>query len=581
MSSFYPDKADDNTYYDVVVCGAGLAGLTLARQLRMNHPNLKIALFDQQTRPFPDSCLKVGESSVEVGTHYFADRLKLSDYFAKKHVPKLGLRFFFGDTQGPFEDRPEFGAIEFPEVPSYQIDRGIFENDMREMIVEQGAHLYEGYSVKEINLSEDDSPHQVVVKSDATGEVAINCRWVVDGTGRKRMLQRKLGLQTPNGHNASAAWFRIEGRVDVDDLVSPENEEWHDRMPTRTRFYSTNHLMGAGYWVWLIPLGSGNTSIGIVASEEMHPIKNMSNYELAYQWLQKHEPKLADYLGDQEPLDFLCYKNYSYSSHQVLSHERWTCIGEAGVFADPFYSPGSDFICMGNLMTEALITSDLQGTLTRDYAEDLNALFLAVNEGFVDLYRNSYDIWGCCHIMSAKILWDWAIYWAFFAQLCFQDILTKPGLVKQLFDMGKGYLPLNGKAQQLFRDWGRLQGNRNSFEFLNPFEVPYVLYTHIELANKRTADETIDYIEENVPMFEQWLDNLVEQATRELTPEQLESCRGQNWFSHVPGEKTNTMLSPEDQARRDRMDEEMIPVFGDLAIGKDAAVAGGSDGMMM
>ena len=574
MSSFYPDNANDNTYYDVVICGAGLAGLTLARQLRMNHPHIKIALFDKAKRPFKDACLKVGESSVEVGTHYFADRLKLQDYFAEKHVPKLGLRFFFGDTQGPFEERPEFGAKEFPEVPSYQIDRGIFENDMREMIVQDGAHLYEGFAVKEINLAESDEPHQVVVESDDMDqEVTVNCRWVVDGTGRRRMLQNKLGLSTPNGHSASAAWFRMQGRIDVDDLVSPSQKAWHDRMPTRTRFYSTNHLMGEGYWVWLIPLGSGNTSVGIVTAEDIHPIKNFNNYELAYQWLKKHEPKLANYLGDQEPLDFLCYKNYSYSSHQVLSHERWTCIGEAGVFVDPFYSPGSDFICMGNLMTEALITADLNGTLTRDYAEDLNALFLAVNEGFVDLYRNSYGIWGITHVMSAKILWDWAIYWAFFAQLCFQDILTRPELVKQLFDMGKGYLPLNGKAQQLFRDWGRIGGNRDSFEFLNPFEVPYVLYTHVELANKRSPEETIDYIEENVPVFEQWLDSLVEQAARELTPEQLESCRGANWFGHLPSEKISTELNETERMHRERMDDEMIPVFGDLAIANAAAEA--------
>ena len=154
MSSFYPEKANDPSWYDVVICGAGLAGLTLARQLRMKHPNLKVALFDKQKRPFPESCLKVGESSVEVGTHYFADRLQLQEYFASKHVPKLGLRFFFGDTKGPFEQRPEFGAVEFPEVPSYQIDRGIFENDMREMNVEMGAHLFEGYSIKNIRLSE-------------------------------------------------------------------------------------------------------------------------------------------------------------------------------------------------------------------------------------------------------------------------------------------------------------------------------------------------------------------------------------------------------------------------------------------
>ena len=400
------------------------------------------------------------------------------------------------------------------------------------------------------------------MEEDAT----VKCRWVVDGTGRRRMLQKKLGLSTPNGHNASAAWFRMEGRIDVDDLVAPAQEQWHERMPTRTRYYSTNHLMGHGYWVWLIPLGSGNTSIGIVTSQDIHPISQFNNYELAYQWLQKHEPRLADYLGNQQPLDFLCYKNYSYSSHQVVSSERWTCIGEAGVFVDPFYSPGSDFICMGNMMTEALIVADLNGTLTREYAEDLNALFLAVNDGFVDLYRNSYDVFGTTHVMSAKILWDWAIYWAFFAQLCFQDILTRPDLVKQLFSMGKGYLPLNGKAQQLFRDWARVGGNRDSFEFLNPFEVPYVLYTHVELNTKRSPDETIAYIEENVPVFEQWLESLVAQAAKEMTPEQLESLRGANWFQHVPSEKLSTVLSPEDQVHRERMDAEMIPVFGAQAL---------------
>ena len=28
--------------------------------------------------------------------------------------------------------------------------------------------------------------------------------------------------------------------------------------------------------------------------------------------------------------------------------EGWTCVGDAGGFLDPFYSPGSDFIAMGN-----------------------------------------------------------------------------------------------------------------------------------------------------------------------------------------------------------------------------------------
>ena len=454
MSSFYPEKANDPNIFDVVICGAGLAGLTLARQLRLENPHLKVALFDRTSRPFPDACLKVGESSVEVGTNYYGTRLKLNSYFAQKHVPKLGLRFFFGNTRGPFEDRPEVGAINFPEVPSFQIDRGILENDLREMVIEDGAYLFEGFSIQDIQMGKDDAPHQVKVQGpDKEGHI-VHCRWVVDATGRRRMLQQKFGLDTPNGHSASAAWFRLEGRIDVDDLVPASNTHWHGRMPTRTRFYSTNHLMGKGYWVWLIPLGSGNTSIGIVASQHIHPINTYNSYEKALDWLQEYEPILAEHIKDKRPLDFLCYKNYSYSSHQVLSDERWTCVGEAGLFLDPFYSPGSDFICMGNIMTQSMIVADLEGTLNREYVEDLNALFLMINEGFLDLYRNSYAIWGNAHVMTAKILFDWSIYWAFFAQLCFQDIIARQDTVKELFNIGKAYLDLNAKAQQLFRDWG-------------------------------------------------------------------------------------------------------------------------------
>ncbi len=106
-------------------------------------------------------------------------------------------------------------------------------------------------------------------------------------------------------------------------------------------------------------------------------------------------------------------------------------------------------------MTQALIVADLEGTLTREYVEDLNALLLMIYEGFADLYRNSYGIWGTAHVMTAKILFDWAIYWAFTAQICFQDILTRQDTVKELFNIGKAYLDSNAKAQQLFRDWGQ------------------------------------------------------------------------------------------------------------------------------
>jgi flavin-dependent dehydrogenase len=516
---FYKSGSNDPGYFDVVICGGGLAGLTLARQLRMNYQDLSIALLERTNRPLPTACLKVGESSVEVGTNYLAHVLDLQEYFKRTHVPKLGLRFFFGDTQGPIENRPEVGAVEFPEVPSFQIDRGIFENDLRRMVADAGVELCEDWLVRDIQLSEDEEPHRVMAqRRGERSPEQLRCRWVVDATGRRRLLQSKLGLKKENGHQASAAWFRMAGRLDIDDLVAPSRKSWHARVPHRTRYYSTNHLMGPGYWVWLIPLGSGNTSVGIVTSEKLHPFQNYHNYDMAYQWMRKHEPRLAKYLGNRQPMDFLGFKNYSYASHQVVSYNRWACVGEAGVFTDPFYSPGSDFICMGNTIVNDLIGMDFNGTLGRDCTEDINALFMSINDSYVDLYRDSYDIFGVTHVMTAKILWDWAIYWTFFAQLCFQNILTRPDLLKPVFDLGRKYLHINQTVQQLFRDWGGRTTSRDTFDFLNPFEVPFVHEQHLDLSRHKTGDETLADIESNISIFEDWAQVLFRRALQETDP---------------------------------------------------------------
>ncbi|MGH8655233.1 MAG: FAD-dependent oxidoreductase, partial [Gammaproteobacteria bacterium] len=83
----------------------------------------------------------------------------------------------------------------------------------------------------------------------------MRARWVVNAMGRRRFLQRKLGLlglTVKSTMPHSAAWWRVKGRADVCDLVSESKTRWHERVPGRMRYFSTTHLMGDGYWVWLI-----------------------------------------------------------------------------------------------------------------------------------------------------------------------------------------------------------------------------------------------------------------------------------------------------------------------------------------
>jgi hypothetical protein len=46
-----------------------------------------------------------------------------------------------GKSQEPIEARPETGPGLFPPFPSYQIDRGRLENDLREIVCNMGVEL--------------------------------------------------------------------------------------------------------------------------------------------------------------------------------------------------------------------------------------------------------------------------------------------------------------------------------------------------------------------------------------------------------------------------------------------------------
>ncbi|MCA9707286.1 MAG: NAD(P)-binding protein, partial [Myxococcales bacterium] len=114
---------------DVVICGGGLAGLTLARQVRRELPQVSVVVIERTRRPLPMACHKVGESSVELGSQYL-EGLGLREYLERAHIIKFGLRFFPGGGHLPLDQRAELGPANEPIVRSYQLDRGRFEEDL-------------------------------------------------------------------------------------------------------------------------------------------------------------------------------------------------------------------------------------------------------------------------------------------------------------------------------------------------------------------------------------------------------------------------------------------------------------------
>ena len=113
---------------DVFILGAGLSGGTLALQLKKQNPDLEIVVCDRKSFPLVVGSGSVGESTVEVASHYLANVVGLKEHLEISQLPKLGLRYFLETKGDLITDRLEIGTNKFSVTPSYQLDRSLLEN---------------------------------------------------------------------------------------------------------------------------------------------------------------------------------------------------------------------------------------------------------------------------------------------------------------------------------------------------------------------------------------------------------------------------------------------------------------------
>ena len=496
--------------YDVAILGGGQAGLTLALQIKQTRPATRILVIEKQSYPFPEAAHKVGESTVEIAAHYLRDVLGLEEHLKTQHLRKFGLRMFFSlDGNQDITHRVEYGQIAEAPLPSYQLDRGRFENALSQMLPEHGITLLDGCKVQQVDLRPQSEWHRLhVLYWD--NEREISARWVVDATGRSSLLKRQLGLAKKVNHHANAVWFRVGYPIDINEWSS--DPDWKARVTDGERRLSTNHLMGLGYWVWLIPLASGSTSIGIVADANLHPFEGMNRFERALAWLHEHEPQCAQAVEQHRDVlqDFRVMKDYSYSCEQVYSEERWCLTGESAVAVDPLYSSGGDLIAIGNGFVCDLVTRNLDGEDVEDLAAGHNQLFLILSEVWLVAYEQQYALMGNAQVMVAKVIWDTVIYWAFPGLLYFHDKLRRlaesPSAAANLYRCWH----LHNRVQLFFREWHAIDQPHAFDTFADPYSLlEFLVDLHNGMAANLSDAELEVQFATNVRLLEQLAGQLV------------------------------------------------------------------------
>ena len=400
--------------FDVVIVGGAVAGASTAILLKRQMPQLKVLVVEKADR----FDWKVGESTVEVSAYFLTRVLKQYDHLSREQLPKQAFRYWFvNDRVSCLREASEVGPTQLARTPSFQLDRSKLDEHLLSVAAAEGSELWRPARVTAFELNGREGNRLSVEREDgSTAEVAA--KWVVDATGRHAILARKRSGVTPiDSHPISAIWVRYRGVKDMDgpEVVGTDPSDPFVRGVLASRRLATNHFNGWGYWIWFIPLKDGETSVGLVWDKRLVQPEGSTPLEKLQRFLDGN-PLTRELLEHASVVEGDC-RSYGHLPYYVDAFigSGWTCVGDAGGFLDPFYSPGLDQMAFSVHSRVGLMTKALSGAPPEEMEkayEDHNRCYSRFFRYFYEsIYQDKYYLMGDYDTMAASFLLDTGLYY--------------------------------------------------------------------------------------------------------------------------------------------------------------------------
>lgn len=489
-------------HYDVVILGAGMAGLCLARQLLL-HSNKTVLVLERRDE-IPLKRQKVGESSVQVSGYYLGKVLDLEEYLVHDQLLKYNLRFHYKNPASEntnFEDYSISFIRTYSNIPTYQLDRNTLEEALLRMNVANDRFRFvaPATGLETLLSDSDDKPHRIEFVNNGEPET-VTAGWVADTTGRSRFIARNSGLKRDNpiDHGSSFVW--VDGLVNLEKLTDADRRDVRirkDRMAIGSSpfWLATNHLVGEGFWFWVIPLRH-KTSLGLVYDRTRVDENEVNTPEKLMKWICAEFPFLQRDLPKRKILDWGFLRDYSYDCAQTISPRRWALSGEAGRFSDPLYSPGGDLIALYNTMIcDAIMTQDpIQLRLKARFYEGMMRAFY---EAYVPSYATGYDALGDQECFVMKYTWELTVYFAYYVLPFINDKFTDMKFLSKFLPRFGKLGPVNKTLQMYinaFHHWKKEErmppSEKTFFDFyeIPPLKNAETLFYKIGLTNEEVLD---------------------------------------------------------------------------------------------
>ncbi len=432
------DGVDRSPDYDVVVIGGAFSGSSTAILLKRRFPDLKI-LIVEKAEVFGR---RIGESTSEVSACFLTRVLRIGEHL-QKHVYKHGLRMWFHQDG---EDAPgkstEVGPKSQGKLPTFQLNRALLDTELLDNAEALGCKIARPATIKSLKLN-GVGKNNIIYKT-AGGELReVTAGWVVDASGKASMIakMRKTWQSNAEAQPTSSMWCRFTNLRRLDSIECAEMMEEASDCVFSERGFSTNHLMGFGWWAWIIPLNTGEVSVGLIWDRRLFtPPSDGKMSERLITHLMKHPVgKVMFENAVAVENDNHYYKDLSYFTEEV-SGDGWHIVGDAGGFLDPLYSHGLDFCAHTTYSAYALIRNHYMGNCVKEQIATRNLEYKnCVMYWFKSVYLDKYWYLGDAQLMFAAFLMDLANYFAGPVRLIYSDQDTE-----------FTHMPFNGKVGATF-----------------------------------------------------------------------------------------------------------------------------------
>ena len=395
--------------FDVVVIGGSFSGSSMGILLKRALPGASVAIVER-SRKFDK---KVGESTSEVAGCFLTRVLRLSSYLSRQHITKNGLRMWFNAEGNEAMERcSEIGGKLQSRLATYQLDRSELDPHLLHLATEAGCELFRPATVRDLELGGLGNNRMAVDTED--GRYRLTAKWVIDASGKAAVIPRLRGTlqQVETEHPVTSVWARFKGVKDMDgEEIASLCPEFSNCVHS-SRGAATNHLMGRGWWCWIIPLRDGDVSAGVTFDRRLFQLEDGGTLsERLHRHLLTH-PVGRELFRDAVPVenDTRTYSQLTYVSTEVAG-DGWFVVGDAGGFMDPLYSQGLDYCGHTVYAVHKIVAASLDGECVREKVENYTEEFYeSYWRWFNALYNGKYSYMGDAELMYIAFLLDLTMY---------------------------------------------------------------------------------------------------------------------------------------------------------------------------